>query len=223
MEEKNKIDNQKFKRFFFFGIENKQELKEGILYFSANKIYKKYRFENWYHIPNEQLEKEILQEAIPKYRQFYKFVILNDSSNNPITDVSIEEVEKELKDQMQLLRLEKKVIDTKAGVFFVRQTEEFLKGGQQYIYGEGLIGEEGWTKQIYDILEKLEVMEKENQEEYDIYLYLVKLARAMGREDEVEAQRIRQFYEKAKKKLEGKKNMEISEWINTEREKNKGR
>lgn len=209
MEEKNKIDNQTFQRFFFCGINDQEELKEGILYFSAKRVYKRHRFENWYEIPNEQLEQEIIQEATPMYRQFYKFIRLNDKRNNPITNVSLEQVEKQVKRQMQLLKKEKKVIDTKAGVFFVRDREKLLEGGRQYILGESLTGEEGWTKQIYNILEKLDCMEKESQEEYDVYLYIAKLARAMKRNNE-EAQRIRQDYEKAKEKLERKKDLEDS-------------
>lgn len=111
---------------------------------------------------------------------------------------------------MQLLKKEKKVIDTKAGVFFVRDREKLLEGGQQYIMGEGLEGEEGWTKQVYDILEKLNYMETENQEEYDMYLYIAKLARAVNRNNEEEAQRIRQYCEEAKQKLEKKKDLEDS-------------
>lgn len=207
MEEKNRIDNQSFKRFFFFGVDNKQELKEGILYFSANKVYERHRFENWFDIPNEQLEKEIIQEATPKYRQFYRFIRLNDKSNCLINDVNIEKVEEQVKRQMELLKQEKKVIDTKTGIFFVREREELLKGGQRYIIGEGLKGEEGWTKQIYDILEKLDCMERENPEEYDVYLYIAKLARAINRNSEEEAQRIRKCYEEAKQKLEKKKDL----------------
>ncbi len=208
MEEKNKIDNQKF---FFYGIDNQQELKEGIIYFSTKKVYKRHRFENWYEIPNEQLEEEIIQETTPKYRQFYRFIRLNDKSNNLMTNVTLEQVEKQVKKQLKLLRLEKKVIDTKVGIFFVRDREALLEGGQQYIIGEGLQGEIGWTKQIYDILEKLECMEKENQKTYDIYLYATKLARDRNRKHERDMQMIRELLEKAKKELEDKKELEIVE------------
>lgn len=112
---------------------------------------------------------------------------------------------------MKLLRLEKKVIDTKVGIFFVRDREALLEGGQQYIIGEGLQGEIGWTKQIYDILEKLECMEKENQKTYDIYLYATKLARDRNRKHERDMQMIRELLEKAKKELEDKKELEIVE------------
>lgn len=208
MEEKNKINHETFQRFFFYGIDNQEELKEGILYFSAKRVYKRHCSENWYGIPNEQLEQEIIQEATPKYRQFYRFIRLNDKSNCPITNLSLEQVEKQVRRQLKVLKVEKKVIDTKAGIFFVRDREALLEGGQQYIMGEGLKGETGWTKQIYDILEKLECMEKQNNKEYNIYLYVAKLARDRNRNNEEDTKIIREFLEKAKKELEDRKGLE---------------
>jgi hypothetical protein len=200
MERKKTIDNQKFKRFFFYGIENKREAKEGIIYFSSNKVYQKYTNSELYIIPNEQIENEIIQEASKKYKQFYRFVTLNDTSNNYTLDVSIEELKKELEEEMQLLRKEKKIIDTSAGIFFTRDIEEKLNGGQYYVYGEGLKGEDGWTKQIYDILDELEKMEKIDNEKYYKYWILTKLSRAIDRHDEQEAIKVKQIYEDLEKK-----------------------
>ena len=169
MNQKIRIDSEKFKRFFFHGIENKTEVEEGILYFSMKEVYKKYSLEDYYAIPNQELESEIIQEALKKYRQFAIFVTLNDENNTEISDINIEELRKELQEKMQELKNEKKVIDTKAGIFFTRERESFLEGGSIYVYGEGLKGEEGWTKQIYDILGKLEAIEEEDSQEYYQY------------------------------------------------------
>ena len=42
------IDKEKMERFFFYGIENKRELKEGFLYLSYKQIYQKDRHK-WIH------------------------------------------------------------------------------------------------------------------------------------------------------------------------------
>lgn len=191
-----KIDSEKFKRFFFHGIDNKSEVKEGILCFSSNKVYKEHSYQDWYAIPNEQFEREIIQEATKKYKQFYRFVTLNDISDNCVFDVNTEDLKKELEEKMQLLKQEKKVIDTKAGVFFKKERIAELKGGQYYVYGEGLKGEDGWIKQIYDMLEILEDIEKADSVEYKEYWLLVKLARAINRFDREEALRVKNAYEK---------------------------
>ena len=142
----------RFKRFFFYGIENKKEVKEGILYFSLNKVYNKYVNENWYQIPNTQIEKEMLQKATQIYKQFYKFVTLNDVPNNRMLVDIDNQVRKELEEQMQILREEKNVINTKAGIFFIREKEKQLLG----IDDSGGKTGNNWTEQIYEILEELQ-------------------------------------------------------------------
>lgn len=176
-----KIREEVFKRFFFDGIEDKEEVKDGILYFSSKKVYASHVKENWYTIPNEQFESEILDEASKKYRQFYRFVILNDTSNTDTSYVKIQDLRKELQERIQLLRQRQEIIDTKAGVFFVRRREKELMGGANYVLGKGIQGEEGWTKQIYDILERLEELEKEDKKQYQEYWLLAKRARDVNR------------------------------------------
>lgn len=188
----------RFKRFFFYGIENKKEVKEGILYFSLNKVYNKYVNENWYQIPNTQIEKEMLQKATQIYKQFYKFVTLNDVPNNRMLVDIDNQVRKELEEQMQILREEKNVINTKAGIFFIREKEKQLLG----IDDSGGKTGNNWTEQIYEILEELQEMEKDNYIEYQKYLLLTKQARAINRGDEQEAIRLKRAYQELEEKQE---------------------
>lgn len=62
----------------------------------------------------------------------------------------------------------------------------------------------GWTKQIYDILEILESIEKEDSVEYQEYWLLTKLARAINRFDREEALKIKNTYERLKENQNGK-------------------
>lgn len=248
---RNAIDSEKFKRFFFFGIEDKREVREGILLFSSKKVYERHRKDNWYEIPNQQFENEIIQEAIGPYRQFYRFVILNDKpeiidevigrtsidmdddtldefvlqpaikikdiaggyntrliegDDEDFVDVNMEDLKQQLEKEMQRLKAEGKLIESKAGVFFERETEAKLKGGPKYVYGKGLVGEDGWTKQIYEILEKLEEIERQDEENYQDYLLLTKFARAVNRFDKQEAERLNKKIEERKKKKEEEEN-----------------
>lgn len=204
MKKKRQIDSESFKRFFFYGIENKRELREGILCFSSNKVYKGHSNQNWYAIPNEQLESEIIQEAAKKYKQFYRFVTLNDESNDFRFDIDMPKIKEELEEEMRLLKQEGRVIETKAGTFFIREREDLLEGGPYYVYGEGLKGEPGWTRQIYDILGELEEIEKEDKIEYQEYWLLTKLARAVNRFDREEALKAKNAYEKLREEEKAK-------------------
>ena len=131
-----KIDRETYKRFFFFGIENKSEVIEGILSFSASEMYtKKYpELRECYDIPNEQFESEIIQGALSTYRQFYRFVILNDESNNDTFEVDEERLKEQLKKEMHQLRDEGKAMYARAGIYFVR--DRMLKGEEKYIDGK---------------------------------------------------------------------------------------
>lgn len=193
------IDKEQFKRFFFYGIENKREVKEGILCFASKETYKKQVLKNWYEIPNEQIESQIIEDAIPKYKQFYRFVTLNDSNNNYTMCVDEELLRKELEEEMQLLKQEQKVISTKAGIFFTREREQQLLGAKYYVVGKGVQGEYGWTKQIYDILEKLEKIEKHDDKKYYKYWILTKYERAINRFDIEEGIKVKNIYENFKK------------------------
>ena len=193
------IDSEKFKRFFFYGIENKREVKDGILYFSTNKIYKRHSLKEWYSISNEQFETEMMEEAIKKYRQFYRFVTLNDIRNSSTFIVDDRVLKEELEEELKLLKEEGRIISTMAGIFFTRNISVSLEGNQHFDYGEGLKGEEGWTSQIYKILEQLEKIEKEDSAEYYKYWILTKFARAVNRFDNEEALKVKIIYESLQK------------------------
>lgn len=199
MKKKRNIDSEKFKRFFFYGIENKRELREGFIYISYKQIHEKY-FQDWNQMSSQQIETEIIQGAMKRYRQFYRFVTLNDESNSFQFDVDMQKIKEELEEEMQLLKAEERVIETKAGTFLIRERENLLEGGPYYIYGKGLEGENGWTRQIYDILGELEEIEKEDSTEYQEYWLLTKLARAVNRFDREEALRVKNAYEKLREK-----------------------
>jgi hypothetical protein len=215
MKENKLIDNKRFKKFFFYGIDNKRKIKEGILCFSSSKVYYRHSKDNWYTYPNAQFEKEIIQEANIKYRQFYRFVTLNDSVNNFVMNENMDSLAEELAEELQLLKKEKKVIDTEAGVFFKREVEEELRGGQiEEHHGIKVKSEDSWVKQIYDLLENLETLEKEDDEKYYEYWLLAKYARNVHRdeEDKVESIRIKALYENLKKeKIEERMKEKIEE------------
>ena len=108
----------------------------------------------------------------------------------------MQKIKEELEEEMRLLKAEQKVIETNAGTFFIKERGNLLEGGPYYVYGEGVKGEVGWTRQIYDILGELEELEKEDRIEYQQYWFLTKLARAVNRFDREEALRAKNAYEK---------------------------
>lgn len=176
------INKETFARFFFEGIENKEELEEGILYFSLHNVYKKHSEENWFEIPNEQIVEEMIEQAKGKYKQYYRFIKLNDKINSMDYDVNMEKIVTEIKEKLQKFIEEGKVIWTKAGVLFVREEEQRLQGGTYFDLKKGIQGEEGWTKQMYRIFTQLEQLEKENIMKYYEYWLKTKMQRSIHRD-----------------------------------------
>lgn len=174
-----RIDGEKFKKNFYFGIDNKKGAKVGILRFASKKIYQNHSLENWYDIPNEQFENEILQEAVKKYKHFYRFVTVNDRSDNFEFNINEDELRKELEEEMQILKKEDKVFEANVGVFFRREIENELE----------------WTKDIYEILEVLEETEQKDSDEYYKLWLFVKFSRAVNRLDREGAIKLKSLYE----------------------------
>lgn len=184
------INNKDFKRFFFYGIDNMEELKEGILYFASQELYaKKYSSYNIYEIPNKILIDEMLKIANKRYRHAIRFINLNDIDNDFEYDIDVNKSYLELKEKIQELLEENKIIESKAGVFFTREEEKKLQGGRYYQYG---YGEDGWTKKVYDILSELDEMERTNNNQYYEYWIRTKLKRAEDRVEKLEKRTLQQ-------------------------------
>lgn len=198
MKRKGKINRAQFEKFFSYGIDNKEEAKEGILHFALKETYQKHSCENWFEIPNEEFEKEAIERALKRYKHFYRFVNLNDEPNNSTIDIDLEQLRRELEWKFEMLKYDGTIFETKAGVFFLRERSSQLEGEVRYKYGEGLQGEIGWTSQVFDLLSDLDEVEKINGEKYFEYWILAKLARTINRGDRKEAFEINEFYERLK-------------------------
>lgn len=210
----NLLNDETYKRFFFNGIDNIDEVKEGIIYFVSKKVYNDHKDENWYELSNNVILEEIKEEAIEKYRQFYRFVTLNDKDKDFQFDVDIEQLSVEIQNTIDYLMSTNKMISTKAGVFITREEAERLDSKPYYVYGEGMKGEEGWTKQIYKILGYLEDLEKSDMLKYYGYWLDTKMYRAYNRGDLKELPYIAEacrLYRERKQKIENQKGKELGD------------
>lgn len=107
----NRLNKAKYKKYFFDGIENREELLEGILYFSYfNDVFKKnieiQRETNDEKILTGKEEKEMLvQRATEVYKQFHRFIELNDMPNiyNYKRAENLEEIEQKIRAKIEEL------------------------------------------------------------------------------------------------------------------------
>lgn len=192
----NLLKDKSYERFFFSGINDEEAVEEGIIYYASQKVYDRLNGTEIYKIPNNKLLEQIINEALPKYRQFYRFIVLNNNYKSCEFDVDnnqlIQDIERKIElwlKNKRIIEIEEKkeieidrMISTKAGIFFSREEVEFLNFNQKpYKYGWNVQGEVAWTRQIYDILERLANIESTNIVQYYDYWIHTKLQRAINK------------------------------------------
>lgn len=255
--EKNKIfiDENQLQQFFYYGIENKVELEEGLLFYVTSKIHNEtelylkdeFKFEDerldvsiinnmsdeekrdyyrqYREREKEQLEKmklrhreKLVEEAIGIYEQYYKFIVLPDNKENYDINLSEDEIEKirsKIVEKINNFEQEGILNVSPAGIYFSVEkenlyTERWVKLDKN---SQKMTHYKNWTKIIYEILTKLEELEKQDIKEYQEKWIQVRLERALNRnpQDEVEVKNIetlKQIFNKKKEKYEGKKNID---------------
>lgn len=224
----NLLENKAYKRFFLSGIKDEEAVKEGIIYYASQKVYDRLSNKDWYKIPNTKLLEKIINEAFPEYKQFYRFVILNNYYKSCEFDIDNNQLRQEIERKIELWLRNKRIIEieengekkeieiermisTKAGIFFSREEVEFLNFNQKpYKYGWNAQGEVAWTRQIYDILERLGNIESTNIVQYYDYWIHTKLQRVINKEspDESEIAYVKKAceeFEKRKQAIEMKR------------------
>lgn len=124
-----KLDKEAFKRYFFYGDENPEGTLEGIMFFTYQNMGEVRGNE-------EEIIKQFVQEVKPLYKQYYRFVELNNKCNiyNYKRGEEEEELEQRILKKIEQLRNRDEIV-----------TEEEV---QAKIW-EG-------TKQRYEVLRKYE-------------------------------------------------------------------
>ena len=177
-----------FRRFFYYGIDEKYKVIEYIIYRAIQKVHDSYgNLNELYESANKKNHnkkqmKKILKEAAKYYKHFYRFVELND---NPL--ISTYQSKDEEKNIMKNLGAEiNSMINDgelekhKIGYFFTRNKED---GTFVSIEKEAKLEnlDIGWPYIVFEFLQKLEKTQQENPELYDLEWLKVKMARAITR------------------------------------------
>lgn len=194
--------NQKnFEKYFFYGIDNRDELLEGIIFFTNKDLNTKYlNIMDAKKLPSlkEKFE-EMIKSTAKNYEQIYKFIdlVINPSR----ADIRISEEEKRtirrlVEDKIKQLDADDQFTKTKRAIF-CKFENKFMQN-------------ENWVKQIYDILMRLNYLEKNDYIEYYDKWLQTKVNRLdnSGKYEKSTLQPIKDLYNKFKDK---KKELERKE------------
>lgn len=96
-----KIDKEAFKRYFFWGIDNPEAVLEGIMFFTYAKQPSKEEEKK----TEEEIIDSFVQKVKPLYKQYYRFIELNNKSNvSNYKKENEEELEKKIRNKIEELR-----------------------------------------------------------------------------------------------------------------------
>ncbi len=148
------LKNKTYERFFLHGIENKETVIEGIIYYSLVEVYANYGKENLYELSNEKLLEKIIEKAVPKYIQFYRFIVMNDTFTENFKNnfVDLDQMKRDIVSTIQNLLNTKRILQikdengkcttkqidrmivTKAGIYFTRGEIDAIGLNRNFYY-----------------------------------------------------------------------------------------
>lgn len=147
------INKELLQKYFYYGIEGKQELESGILYYVTSKIHRevdiysmqkavndvenKDRLEYHRNVREEQQEQDekmkllhmerLIEEASKIYKQYYRFIVLPDKKENYNMDITSEEMQQissSIQNKINILQQEGKLNIYPVGIYFTQSQEE---------------------------------------------------------------------------------------------------
>jgi len=191
------INDNEFQKFFFWGIDNKEEVLTQTIYFAYKEVYAKYELDKYIFLLSEeqkqQVINQIIQTAKNRYIQFFRFVILNDQkgiySYEQDNNIAIKNIEEKIQ---QLINAGDLFV-CKAGVYLSKNFTANIKEYYVNFNKETAKVEiyKNWVKPIYQITSQLEALENSNQLEYYEIWLKTKLERAKNRHEDFDANEIK--------------------------------
>ena len=180
------FNEKKFDQYFFHGIDNRQGLLEGIMFYTNRDVNKEnvnLHLRRIFPTKEENLEK-LRKKLQEKFTQLYRFIYMLDSVDNRFDYHLSPEEEKKVNQMVDEIIQQQidddKLMITSAGIFFQdRKNEEREEERKKQGKGKGYIdlGEHIWTGEVYEVIQELESMEKLDKYQYYKRWVQAKIAR----------------------------------------------
>lgn len=178
-----------YKTFFYSGLngpDDESNVLDYILYQSTNEMHDVYgRLEKLYSSSNEEQKQRIHSIASEYYRQYHRFIIVNNDPEK-YTYKDEEEnliVKTKIDDKLTLWIKNGNLKFSAAGVFVSGSKEDDFLKIKNLSREEN---DEGWVDVVFRLLRDLKKLEQVNPEKYKMKWLETKLARAFNRKNETE-------------------------------------
>ena len=166
---KPRLNQKYFQKYFFYGLENRDAVLEGIIQRvcrNLNNRYVKIKAGEQFPSREEKIE-AIRKRAIEIYQQFYRFVdVIEEDDRRFDFRLSLSEkqtIKNIVNDKIDDMLQQKRVLIFKRTICLRDKEDEEVKEKQIPLYKKG---EHIWTDEVYDVLTQLETMKKTDLREY---------------------------------------------------------
>ena len=160
-----KVNKKYFRKYFFYGIDNRQPILEGIIYDSCRDLNEKYlKLETGEKFPSkEEKIEELRRHTFIKYKQLYKFlnVIEEDDKrfNSNLTSEEEDRVKSIVDTAIDEMQNNGMLLVFKRGIFVKDRPDE----KNPIVYNKD---EHIWTDEMCDVLKQLEYLEELDKQDY---------------------------------------------------------
>ncbi len=160
-----RVNQKYFRKYFFYGIDNRQPILEGIIYDSCRDLNEKYlKLESGEKFPSkEEKIEELRRHTFIKYKQLYRFlnVIEEDDKrfNSSLTSEEEDRVKNIVDTAIDEMQNNGMLLNLKRGIFVKDRPDE--KNPKVYNKNEHI-----WTDEICDVLKQLEYLEELDKQDY---------------------------------------------------------
>ncbi len=194
-----KFDKKLFEKYFFYGLENREVLLEGIIFYTNHDLNIKYL-----NIPSDAEQpsikekfRNLIEKTSRNWEQIYKFADLVKQPGNSNTEISQEEKERirqKVFDKVKQLDEQGVFQKFKRGIFCTREFE-YTYAYQNYITSQE--PPHKWTQEVYKTILQLNYLEENEPIEYHDKFLQAKLSRAKNTErySKEELKRLQEIYE----------------------------
>lgn len=199
-----------FKTFFYSGLNganDENNVLDYILYQSTSEMHDIYdRLEKLYNSSNEEQKQRIHSIASEYYKQYYRFIIVNNDPEK-YTYKNKEEnliVKTKIDDTLTLWIKNGNLNFSAAGIFVSGSKEDAFLEIKKLSREEK---DEGWVDIVFRLLRDLKKLEQVNPEKYEMKWLETKLARAFNRKNETEIANTEDLIKKFKENQSNREEM----------------
>ena len=166
---KARLNQKHFKKYFFYGLENRGPILEGIIHGVCRDLNGRYlRIKEGEQFPSREEKIEALRKrAIEVYQQFYRFVnVIEEDDRRFDFRLSLSEkqtIKNMVNNKINDMLKKNMLLIFKRGIFVKDKLEEDSEEEKRRTYNAK---EHIWTDEMYEVLKQLETLKKIDSEEY---------------------------------------------------------